>query len=194
MTSVEAAAPPTSKRGLWAWVLGCAAGAALVLLAVGRTWVSVAFGGAHDTVELTGAELAPAAQTLALAALAAIVAVLATRGLWRRLIGAVVALCGAGVAALALLGLGDGTAVELALRRRPLAAAQAVPPASAGVWAYLAAAGGLVLVVAGVVAVARGARWPGMSDRYERQAPEASRARDDRSMWEAMDRGDDPTA
>ncbi|MBO4276015.1 Trp biosynthesis-associated membrane protein, partial [Microbispora triticiradicis] len=59
---------------------------------------------------------------------------------------------------------------------------------------------GLVLLGSGVVAAVRGARWPGMSGRYERDAghtrTETGRApaRDaDRAMWDALDEGEDPT-
>ena len=187
--SPASTSPASSRRELWIWVLGCAAGAVLILVAAGRTWVTVSFEGAQR-VEVGGGDLAPAAQTLALAALAAIVAVLATAGVWRRLVGVVIALCGAGAVALAVAALDGSAAVEAALRRQPMAAADAAM-AAPGPWAYLAVAGGALLVVAGLTAMVRGGRWAGMSARYERRAPTAKSA--ERSMWEALDRGDDPT-
>jgi hypothetical protein len=49
-------------------------------------------------------------------------------------------------------------------------------------------AGGVVVAVAGVAAAVRGGGWPGMSGRYERSGPSA-----ERSAWDAIDAGVDPT-
>ncbi|MER7360239.1 Trp biosynthesis-associated membrane protein, partial [Nonomuraea dietziae] len=97
------------KRELGLWLLLCVAGAGLTLLATGRVWASARYGAAAP-VELTGGDLAPAVQPLALAGLAATVALFATKGLWRRVIGAVLALCGVGIALLSWRGLSAGTA------------------------------------------------------------------------------------
>ncbi|MEU4325008.1 Trp biosynthesis-associated membrane protein [Nonomuraea dietziae] len=180
------------KRELGVWLLLCAAGAGLTLLATGRVWASARYGAAAP-VELTGGDLAPAVQPLALAGLAATVALFATKGLWRRVIGAVLALCGVGIALLSWRGLSAGAAEELAAARRPLAAATGdVAAVAHTAWPYLAAAGGALLIASGVLAVARATGWAGMSGRYDRPGS-AAEQRDDKSLWEAIDRGDDPT-
>ena len=70
-------------------------------------------------------------------------------------------------------------------------------------WPYVAAAGGVLLLLAGLLALRVRAPWPAMSGRYERDgaragAPrrKARRAADpDRpeELWKALDRGEDPT-
>ena len=63
----------------------------------------------------------------------------------------------------------------------------------------MSAAGLLLLMAGAVVVLAYGRRWSGLSSRYERpgvaprrpqQGAEASEAQ----YWQALDRGEDPTA
>jgi Tryptophan-associated transmembrane protein (Trp_oprn_chp). len=196
-----------SRRTPWIWALACAAGAGLVLLAAGREWAVVRYGAAGAAlgeVALTGGELAAVLGPAALAALAAVVAVLAARGPWRRLIGVVVALCGAAVALGVWAGLRQETVLDAAAGRSALSAAGDATWRAAAAWPVLAAAGGLVLVAGGAFAAARAGRWPGMSDRYERRGggrggravPAARTAGPgrERELWDAIDQGDDPTA
>lgn len=190
----------TARRALWTWVAVCVAGAALVLLAAGRDWFTVTYG--PRKVAVSAAELVPALGPAAWAALAAVVAVLATRGVWRRIVGAVMTLCGAGAMAWAWQGSRAGAALEVAARQIPLAEPGALHSAPAAAWPLVAGAGGLLLACAGVVAAVRGAGWPGMSDRYERRgsgpAPAAGAAStggapSERALWDAIDLGADPT-
>ncbi|MGV9535557.1 Trp biosynthesis-associated membrane protein, partial [Streptosporangium sandarakinum] len=92
----------TAARALWTWVAVCAAGAGLVLLASGRDWFTVTYGA--RAVPVAAADVAPALGPAAWASLAAVVAVLATRGVWRRIVGGVMAVCGAGAVAAAWAG------------------------------------------------------------------------------------------
>ncbi|MEV8631498.1 Trp biosynthesis-associated membrane protein [Streptosporangium sp. NPDC051023] len=189
-------------RALWTWVAACAAGAGLVLLAAGRDWVTVTYGA--RAVPVSAAELAPALGPAAWAALAAVVAVLATRGLWRRIVGVAMALCGAGVIAAAVSGGRPDAGLAIAAEHAPMAAkaTDVVQIAAPLVWPVLAGAGGLLLLAGGVVAALRGGRWPGMSERYDRQGPgregaaraSAGGAQTDRELWDAIDLGADPTA
>ncbi|GAA3033382.1 TIGR02234 family membrane protein [Streptosporangium longisporum] len=193
----------TAGCGRWIWPAACVAGAVPVLLAAGRDWFTVTYG--TRQVALSAAELVPALGPAAWAALAAAVAVLATAGLWRALVGAVLALCGAGVIAASWWGSGTDAALRLAAERAPTAAGTAPQVAAVPAWPIVAAAGGALLLVAGLVALLRGGRWPGMSGRYDRPgtgpatgrpAP-ASSARgvpSERALWDALDEGTDPTA
>lgn len=197
-----------NRREPWLWAAACVAGAALVLVAAGRTWATVGFARrAADAggIPVTGSDVVPFLTPVALAALAAVAAVAAVRGLPRRLIGAVLALAGAAVAAGAWSGSRDAALLEAAARRAS-AVARAVgagfaAPAVTWVWPVLTGLAGAVLLAGGAVAVIRADRWPGMSRRYDhrgshpvRSARAGSRAGDDAALWDALDRGVDPTA
>ncbi|GAA2847161.1 hypothetical protein GCM10010517_04100 [Streptosporangium fragile] len=191
----------TAGRELWTWAAACTAGAALVLLASGREWFTVTYG--TRQVPVSAAELAPALGPAAWASLAAVVAVLATSGIWRRSVGVVMALCGAGVIAGSWWGSGMGAALRISAEQVPVAAGVTPQVASVLAWPVVSSAGGLLLVAGGVVAALRGARWPGMSDRYDRSgtgaggaasSSGASGALGERALWDALDRGTDPTA
>ncbi|MGW2222707.1 Trp biosynthesis-associated membrane protein [Nonomuraea sp. NPDC001684] len=75
-------------------------------------------------------------------------------------------------------------------------------------WPVVAGLGALLLLAGGVLAAVRGGRWAGMSSRYDRAADAtderaggrpgavaatARRGHEDRELWDALDRGDDPT-
>jgi uncharacterized membrane protein (TIGR02234 family) len=161
------------------------AGTGLALFAATRVWaVTVEHrpGLSDLRTEQTGAEAQPWLIGLAVVALAGTGALLATRGVARRVLGAVLVLTGAGVVVGAVL------------------ARAGIDPDAAGpagsVWPIACAAGGAAVVAAGVLAARHGHRWSAMSSRYERRpaaaAPtEVSAGRD---LWDALDRGEDPTA
>jgi uncharacterized membrane protein (TIGR02234 family) len=186
----------TVRRALWTWVAVCVAGAALVLLAAGRDWFTVMYG--VRKVEVSAAELVPALSPAAWAGLAAVVAVLATRGGWRRIIGGVMALCGAGVIIAAWWGSGASAALRISAGQAPMIGGGDPRITSVVAWPLIATVGGLLLLGGGVTAVLRGGRWPGMSDRYDRPAARrsapAESASSERALWDAIDRGADPTA
>jgi uncharacterized membrane protein (TIGR02234 family) len=113
---------------------------------------------------------------------------LATRGLVRRLLGGLLAAVGLGVMAGAIAG----------------RAGLAVGSAGAGAtgWPLVCVLGGLLIVLGGLSAARYGHRWPAMGARYERRGAadarpagtEADQRVDTRAAWDALDRGDDPTA
>ncbi len=174
-----------------------AAGAGLVLLAVAQPWARASFApvpplpASHVTV--TGHELVPAAGALGLAALACLAALIATRGVARRVTGALLAVAGA------VIAIGAAASVRPA-HVAAAAAAHSLGPASAPrlamaafPWWAAAAAGGLVIVATGVLAAWRGTRWPGMSGRYDRPGGLPKAGSDPATAWDALDRGADPT-
>ena len=179
----------TPGRRLAYSVLLCAAGAGLALYGVTRTWSEIvtARPGMSSLREVrTGADLAPWVIGLALVALAGAGALLATRGLARRLLGALLALVGLGVAAGVLAGRAGLTV--------GVAGAGAVLGPVAGVL------GGLLILLGGVSAARSGHHWPAMGARYERRGAAAGdrdagvdQRVDTRAAWDALDRGDDPT-
>ncbi len=158
-------------------LLLCLVGAGLALLSSSRAWSNriVDHGPSLplERISLTGDTLAPGLRPLALVGLAAVLALLATRGWARRVIG--------------LLVLGSGVGIGyLALAERPTA--------STG-WSWVALAGGVVLAGGGVLTFLKGHRWGGLSDAYRTPAARADSAPvTDKGVWDALDRGEDPTA
>ena len=209
------AADPQARpdRRSLALMLACSVlGAAVALLAAGRTWArgDVSFQRAVLHVTATGSQTTGVPSALALVGLASAVAVFAVRGFGRRLLGALLALAGAGVVEVCVTA-ATGTA---ALDRRA-AAAVGLSTAAANhvthsVWPWAGVVGGLLLVAAGLLVITRGRDWPGMSSRYDapvrrrvvgpgtaatagpgRSRPQAEQTPAD--VWKALDRGEDPT-
>ena len=185
-------------------VLG-AAGAGLVVLAVRQGWAHVATSEPRplpaSVTAVTGQALVPVAGALALAALAGLAAVLATRRTLRRLAGVLLAGFGVGIAVAVSAGI-SAAAVRAA------AAASAGASAGSGVtgsdigsttggsggqvagtgvsgypshvvfaafpWRGVAFAGALAIIAAGVLVAWRALELPVMSSRYDAPAPAAS--------------------
>jgi len=176
----------TPRRELQLAVALCLLGAALVWWATGQAWVTevesgLTIGGTRT--ETPGSELAAACRPLALVGLAGVVAVAATRRWGRVLVGLCVLAAGVGV----VVDAGDVLGGPV--------------PLTAPGWAWAALAGGVVLAAAGLLTAYRGRGWAGLSSAYEPPgtptaasgvpvAPPAG----DKAVWDALDRGDDPTA
>jgi hypothetical protein len=170
----------TGRRGLTVTAAACALGAALVLLAATRGWQTV-----HTLQPAplppvvrhrTGAELAPWLPALGVVALAGAGALFATRAAARLVVGALLIAAGAGIAVASLLSLGDHVTAA---------------------WPLLCVLGGVVVHGAGLVTARAGRSWPGMSARYERPAAPAAAPKKPASraeLWDALDRGEDPTS
>ena len=194
-TTPPAARP--ARRELSLALVAGAAGAGIVLLAAGQPWARASFAPAPplpaSSITVTGHELVPAAGALGLAALACLAALIATRGMARRAAGALLAAAGAVIAIAAATSVGHAhvaavaAAHSLGTPRAPRVALAAFP------WWAAAAAGGLVIVGTGTLAVWRGTQWPGMSSRYDRPGGLRRAADDPATTWDALDRGADPT-
>jgi hypothetical protein len=130
--------------------------------------------------KVTGAAVLPWAPALALVGLAGAGALLAVRDRVRAVLSALL------VAAGLPLAIG-GVYIVAAGRGHPL-------------WALVCGVAGLVIVHAGMRALLRGSSWPALGSRYERPAAEpveyverGGPSRSDVAMWDALDRGEDPT-
>jgi uncharacterized membrane protein (TIGR02234 family) len=190
----------TGRTGLGAAILGCLLGAGLTLFAGAAAWVhtdvldaATASGGAAAAplgVTLRGGDLAPAVGAFGLLGLAASVALVATRGIGRQVVGVLVAAAGVGVMVYAgRVGADPGPVVRAA--QHVVALAPSGHPAvgdirvSAAPWAALV--GGLALAAGGVLAVLFGRSWPAMGGRYQ------ARTRRPVDVWDAIEHGQDPT-
>jgi uncharacterized membrane protein (TIGR02234 family) len=197
-----------------------AVGAGLVVFALRQTWAHAIFTPPRplpaQDIPVTGQQLVPLAGALALAGLACLAAVIATRSAVRRVAGAVLAALGAGAAvavgagvrASGVLATAQANAAAGALGgsttggTSPGGASHAVVIAGSpgqavmtgAPWHAAALAGAVAIVLAGLVTVWRGPRWPVMSARFDRpgQRPR-QRAADSASMWESLSRDLDPT-
>jgi uncharacterized membrane protein (TIGR02234 family) len=188
------------------------AGAAAVLLVASRTWQTVvparpAAVIAADSVALRGRDLDAAPTALALVALAGAVAVVATRGWVRRAVGVLVALAGSAAVERSIAAgapLGRGRALDLVRQHHPARTFDpSVAPHVSASWAPAAvsAVAAALVALAGLAVALRGASWPVLSARYERasgparlQASDAPALRAQTALWNALDRGEDPTA
>ncbi|GAA2004559.1 TIGR02234 family membrane protein [Catenulispora subtropica] len=202
-TPNAAAAPRTpgsaARRELTTTVLLALLGGVAAWAAAGRVWADGTADQAPSSfaVTATGNDLSAAVTALGLTALAGALALLATRRLARRLVGLLLVAVGVGVVVNAVTARGAGHAAHvLGEKAASKGFASGAVPAHTTSWWLLAVAGGVLVALAGVAAVARGGAWPGMSSRYENAAPAAARpgeASTAKDLWDALDRGEDPT-
>ena len=182
----------SSRRELIVAIALCLLGSALVLVAATRAWVSYRVGVAAPLpprhFSVTGARLVPGARPLALVGLAGVAAVAATRGLARVAVGVLLTVAGAGIAAVVARAAADPGA---AMRRAgPFTDFHVANGVSLGAWPYVALLGAVLVAAGGLLVVVRGRSWASMSSRYD--TPSA-RPAGERSLWDALDRGEDPT-
>jgi uncharacterized membrane protein (TIGR02234 family) len=187
------------RRELTLLILLGAAGAGLVLLATRQGWAHVNTTAPRplpaSVTTANGQALVPAAGALALAALAGLAAVLATRRILRRIAGVVLVGLGVGIAAAVSAGISAADVVA--------AASPGTPGSSAGVtgtgigsttaggtsgsgsagsalsglpahvvfvafpWRWIALTGALAIIAAGALLAWRAGRLPVMSARYD---------------------------
>lgn len=203
----DAGAPtaPRSSAGEYRLaLLLVAVGALLLLVGFGRTWVTATSaqpGLPRIVVSLSGLDLVPLGGALPLVALAGIAGLVATRGAWRRGVGALLLVAGAAGLVLATrAGLtlsdpsGEGATVDRLVGERLGVTVSGVPVVTTSWW-LPAALGGLLVALGGLLALLHGGRWPVLGRRYEREgaAPAPAPGRQE-SAWELLDRGVDPTA
>lgn len=152
-----------------------------------------------DVLDLSGRTVDAAPTALALVALAGVVAVLATRGVVRRVVGGVLALAGL---ALAWRGIVSAGAVSTRRARSLVSEHHATVDVSGTVphvathpaWPVLTVVAGVLVAVSGALVAWRGHHWQVMSTRYEAQpTPETDPAKTAATLWNRLDRGEDPT-
>jgi len=187
-TQARAAQP--DRRGLGFAVAGSVLSGAAALFAVGRAWLhySVPRDGLADLrATATGHTVAAPAATLALVVLAGVVVFPATRGIGRRVAGAVLALAGLGIGYAALL------TILFTTDQVPGVGSDRLLDGSTTAWPWVTLVAGVLGAACGVLAVVGSGRWPSMGRRYE-SGPAKNAPLTEVGMWDRLDEGDDPTA
>ena len=186
----------TPKREYGYALLAGAVGAGLVILAVRQRWAQAVFTPPKpltpQVVDVSGSDLVPLAAALALAALAGLAAVIATRGVPRRVAGALLALFGAGAGAAVMASVTAATVVSVAASKVASPESAAVSGAAGSTtsgstggggfvvsgatghaimtgtpWHVAVLIGALLIFIAGLATALRGPDWPVMSARYD---------------------------
>lgn len=190
------------RRELTVAALLCAVGAGTAVLAGGRSWATVAVRDTMTPIQqpVTGHELAAVAVALGWAGLAALAALFATRGRVRAAVGALLALFGAAIGYASVTAVQHAHVLRVAAEKSALIRPDTGATVHATSWWVISAVGGALLVVAGALTLVRGARWPGMSARYDSPGVRRSQSPGGRqepgdaaALWRSLDRGEDPT-
>jgi uncharacterized membrane protein (TIGR02234 family) len=198
------AAPPAAARsGARAYGLTLVGGlvsAAAVSVGMSRPWVNATADVAglpviHGSVD--GADVAPLAGALGFVLLAAVGAVIATRGWVRRGLGVLVVGCAAVVLAAAVHPGATSSALEQSLSAKGWSGGPYDATVSA--WRGLAGAGALGCLLTGALLARFGGSWPSMGARYDAPGtappsdayPQAQPTETD--LWRSIDSGHDPT-
>lgn len=205
VTAVPAPRSETARSGrlsLAVALLCGALGAAVALLATRQQWsegTATVAGGAFP-LTAKGSDVTGVPAALAVVGLAALVAVFAVRRAGRFAVAALLALSGAGTVAAALFGASDSAALDEKAAQASGDTSATVDALSHTAWPYVAAVGGVLLLLAGLLALRYGRLWPAMSGRYERDGTPRPRRKPVRvdpdrpeDLWKALDRGEDPT-
>ncbi|MFJ3668460.1 TIGR02234 family membrane protein [Streptomyces sp. NPDC090106] len=199
----EAAGPvQAARRSLAVALLSGALGAAVALLSTRQRWSAgtATIAGGDFPLTAKGSDVTGVPASLAIVGLAALVAVFAVRRYGRVFVAALLALSGAGTIAAALIGASDHSALDEQAAKATGDTAATVAAFTHTAWPYVAAVGGALMLLAGLLALRYAPRWPAMSGRYERDgtprpARKAKPVDPERpeEMWKALDRGEDPT-
>jgi uncharacterized membrane protein (TIGR02234 family) len=186
----------SGKRQYSYALLAGAVGAVVVLFAVREQWAQAVFTPSKplttEVVNVSGTDLVPLAGGLGLAALAALVGVIATRGWVRRAVGVLLALFGAGAGAAVLTAVTAQTVLSVAAGKVASPESAALSGAAGSTtsgssggsalvvtgstghaimtgtpWQVAVLIGALLVFAAGLATALRGQDWPVMSARYD---------------------------
>jgi len=168
----------TGRRGLTLTTLATVLASAVVLFAATRNWDAIM---THMVSPLppmtdyrTGTEMSPWLPALGAVGLAGAGALLATRGRLRIVVGGLLAVAGIGII---------GAVIETLQHRIDVG------------WPVLTIVAAAVVVAAGALTIRYSDTWPEMGARYERpQAGGTTAKAPQTQLWDALDRGEDPTA
>ena len=181
--------PRTYRYALFALI----AGAALLLIGYSMPWATVAIpivtgGPAASEVELSGSSIASVASMAGWIAAAGIAGIVATRTWGRVIIGAIVAIAGAGsLLAATWFAVASAGLVKAAAESYAGETLIDIGEYSITWWWIPTWLASLLVLAAGLLTCARGRTWPGLGRKYDRANPRQLTA------WQALDQGQDPT-
>lgn len=178
VTAAPAGAAHPARRERGVAVVLAVLGGALALYASSRTWTVTETPRPAPLravrAEITGRDSVPWAAAMAFVALAGGLALLAVRRVARAVLGGLLAAAGLVIVVGGVTGwLTAGEAFQDFETR--------------GGWPAAFVAAGAAVLIAGGIALLRGGRWVTAGARYETEPSEEG-------MWDALDRGEDPTA
>lgn len=179
----------SGRRALTAAVLGCVAVGVLLVIAAGRPWLVLHLHGQVEQVQrVSGRRLEAMPYALGWLAAAGGLALLALRGMARRAVAAILAVAGV-IAAVASL-----QRVHAEFGWFSYAAVTGVTTEHTA-WPWVSGGAGVLLVAVAVWVFLRGPSWPGMGQKYDAPGAHPARPEDPEvAAWDALDRGEDPTA
>lgn len=187
----------TARREYSLALLAGAVGAGVIWFALREQWAQAIFTQPRplpqQTVSVSGSDLVPLAGGLAIAALAGLAAIIATKGKWRSGVGVLVALFGAGAGAAVMTTVTASAVLSTAAIKVAAPESAALSGTAAGSttsgssssggmvvsgstghavigggqWQILVLVGALLIFAAGLATATRGADWPVMSSKYE---------------------------
>ena len=195
---------PGARLELAVALAALVAGGTMCLVFAGRAWGEAAVddGLTTTTEQATGRDLLPLAPAVGLLALAAVVAIPATRHVGRSVVGLVLVVAGVATAIGSVRLAPELPSHVMSWASQAGEAAESVHSATAHpAAALLTGAGGLLVAGVGVAVLLRGRTWPAMGRRFDRDGRAGGEPKTDttpsvssRDTWDALDRGDDPTA
>ncbi len=189
-------------------LIGIALAGAVALIAGAQTWVSFMVEGVESLEAVSGHELNAALSPVALATVAAALALTIAGRVFRRVLGLLVALLGAGLTVLTWSVLVDplraitGKVAELTgITGSAAVSGVAVTGLQVSPWAYAGLVAGVFAALLGVCVLFLSGKWGAAGRKYEVDSapvaavPQAARgdAPDRISDWDALTGGEDPT-
>jgi uncharacterized membrane protein (TIGR02234 family) len=175
-------------------------GAALVLLATGRIWAQGRVDGLAGVVpvSVTGRQAQPVLPALALIAGAAGMVLAICGPVVRWLAATALVLAGAGAGAAAVVLASDAARLlQPAASRLSGVTGSAIRNSDLSLWPWVTVLAGALVLLAGCWAMLAGAAWAAAGKRYQRLEAGAAAAAptdDPAAAWDALTRGEDPTA
>lgn len=175
----------------------------LVLLALGgatvlsttQTFATLRLTGTRTPLVVAGSTVVPALAPLGIVLLALAAALTIAGRIARTVLGVLLVLLGAAIAALALPSLADpaaGTTGAVRTATGVTDVSRLLDGVTGSPWPAVAFAAGALAALLGLAVVARGRRWPVGGARY-RAGEEAVVSSDPVDEWDALTRGTDPT-
>ena len=204
MAEEEAARDRSRSKSIL--LLGIGLAAVVALAATTQPWVTLTLAegaSAADSLSVTGQQTNPSLSPVAIAVLASALALTIAGPVLRRIMGALVALLGVGISAMAIAPLADPLAAaagSLAEVTGIAGTAQAdlVVAVSQSPFIPLTLGAGIALILLGILVIVFAGRWRSAGRRYQSSADRASEGRagaqDRISEWDEMSQGIDPTS